>query len=386
MDNTLEKIYKSGLKFLVPLTPEETYAIIVHEAIRLVKGNGGSVSLVDGKGITTVYSVNPDFSNTKVRKRGFTYKSISEQKVLIVYAKELRRIHPEIVKAGVKSLIFIPLSYRRKPIGALTVRSSKDEDFSVNDENTLKLFGSMASLAIRKTQLYQQAQQALKHRDLFISLAAHELRTPLTTISGYAQLLETQLQQLPPKPARWIQELSGEISRLTGLVNELLDISRINVGKFHFDLREHDIKEIIGKAILRFRFNYPDRKLVFENKTTPSAGLIIGDFDKLLQAISNLLDNASKFSTNQGEIKLELSETESDIILAVKDYGKGIEKKDLGKVFEGFFKGDEKSERGMGLGLFLVKNIIDTHRGTISINSRVGRGTTVEIALPRFKK
>ena len=319
MDNTLEKIYKSGLKFLVPLTPEETYAIIVHEAIRLVKGNGGSVSLVDGKGITTVYSVNPDFSNTKVRKRGFTYKSISEQKVLIVYAKELRRIHPEIVKAGVKSLIFIPLSYRRKPIGALTVRSSKDEDFSVNDENTLKLFGSMASLAIRKTQLYQQAQQALKHRDLFISLAAHELRTPLTTISGYAQLLETQLQQLPPKPARWIQELSGEISRLTGLVNELLDISRINVGKFYFDLREHDIKEIIGKICSDSSTWFPS---AVSSKTTIALTilfrlLILLVYISVLLTWSLFLEPGVFFSTGTSEKLLVAAGFEPLIIQAI---------------------------------------------------------------------
>lgn len=384
MDNALEKIYKAGLKFLVPLTAEETYATIVHEAIKLVRGDEGVIFLEEDGSLREAYSSIPNHS-TEIRKRGFTYKAYIKRETFILNTKQLVDAHPNIIKTGIKSVIFIPLSYKNKSIGVLVIRSDKEEGFASNEPDILKLFGSMASLAIRKTQLYDEAQKALEVRDLFLSMAAHEFRTPLTTISGYVQLLANKLPGNLNPQSRWVEELSWETNRLTSLVNELLEISRIKGGQFQYIWRECHLLQVLERAIHAFNFNYPNRKLTFKNKLKNNHDVVVGDFDKLLQVVTNLLDNAAKFSSPSEEILISLSMRSPNLIMTVKDLGQGIDSKDLSNIFDGFYRGSNVSGEGMGLGLFLAKSIMAQHRGYISVRSKLNKGTVVEVGLPRVK-
>ncbi len=387
MDNSLEKIYKAGLKFLAPLTPEETYRVIVQEAVKLVKGEVGALSLMVEGEFKIVYRQAPPGSPppAAIRKAGFAYKSFKEGKVLVIDSKRLKKAHPEVVREEFRSNIFIPLAYKGKSLGVLAVRFHSKGNFTQNEPEILKLFGSMASLAIRKTQLYDETQKALESRDLFLSMAAHEFRTPLTTISGYVQLLANKFTKDENPQSRWIEELSWETRRLTYLVNELLEISRIKGGKLHFVWRECFLPEIIERAAREFKFNHPGRKLNIQNILKKDSLLVVGDFDKLLQVITNLLDNAAKFSTFNKDILVKLTENHSEFIITVKDSGKGIETKDLPKIFEGFYQGHKSTDQGMGLGLFLAKIIIEQHHGSINVRSRLGKGTRVDVTLPKVK-
>lgn len=241
----------------------------------------------------------------------------------------------------------------------------------------------MASLAIRKTQLYDESKKALEVRDLFISMAAHELRTPITTISGYSQLLYSKLGGSASVESRWISDLAWETLRLTHLVNELLEVDRIKGGQFQYTFEECSLREIIRRAISDFHFIHPEHKVILEDKLN-GGDLVIGDFDKLLQLVINLLDNAAKFTPPEKEINLTLNFKSSYIIFTVKDQGHGITGKDLPQVFEKYYRGEVIKE-GMGIGLFLVKNIVNQHHGTINIFSKENRGTRVKIKLPMVK-
>jgi len=382
MDKTLEKIYKASLKFLTPLAPKETYSVIVKEAIKLTKVNYGSIFLEKEGVFERVYPYSRVLYQMKAR-RGFISKTFKSGEPVILDAKELEGIYPLISQMGIKSILAFPLSYERQTIGVLTLQSSQKDYFSGKELDILKLYGPLASLAIINTQLFQQNQDALKTRDLFISMAAHELRTPLTTINGYIQLLIEKTKGSQSVIVGWVKEMSWEALRLTLLINELLEISRINTGKLHYDLRVHNFLDILERVTTDFRFNYPKRKLVFDNKLGGSKCFIVGDFDKLMQVVINLLSNAVKYSQDNQEIKMHLFENDSQIIFSVHDQGMGINKKDLPKVFEGFYKGERASVEGMGLGLFLAKNIIEQHHGSISIQSKLNKGTTVEIRLPQ---
>lgn len=382
MDGSLEKIYKAGLKFLVPLTPEETYRIIVHEAIKLVSGDHGSIFLEEEGHLKEVCSSLSD-SSLKVRRRGFTYRAFDKRISFVIGVKQLERAHPHTLVKGIKSVIFIPLSYKNRSIGVLSVRSNIEGKFDKNEPDILKLFGSMASLAIRKTQLYNEEKKALETRDLFLSMAAHEFRTPLTTISGYAQLLASKSSKKNSTQSRWIEGLLLEAARLTTLVNELLEISRIHSGKFQYVLRECSLEEIIKRAILAIKFSYPDRKFVFQNKIDSGKDIVVGDADKLLQVFINLLDNAAKFSAPETEIIITLKFRSPYLVIMVKDHGRGIENKDLPRIFDSFYRGN-KTGVGMGLGLFLANAIVEQHHGTINIHSKIDKGTTVEVLLPNY--
>lgn len=173
--------------------------------------------------------------------------------------------------------------------------------------------------------------------------------------------------------------------RLIDLVNELLEVNRIKEGQFQYFFREHSLKEIIRRALADFRFSHLSCKISFHNKLNINKDSIIGDFDKLLQAILNVLDNAAKYCAPNTEIVMTLKSTSEDFVLSIKNHGKGIPKKDFPEIFNKFYKGNGPEE-GLGLGLYLVKNIISQHRGSVKIFSKENKDTTVEIRLPRIKK
>lgn len=387
MDNTIERVYKAGLKFLVPLTPEETYRTIVREAMRLVNGGSGVIVLEKEGQLQTVYKASPkNFPPLKTRKKGFTYRAFKTHKSFVIHSSGFSKAHPELVSAGVQSIAFIPLAYRNKSIGVLIVRSHSGGHFTRNEPLILQLFGSMASLAIRKTQLYDEARKTLETRDLFISMAAHELRTPITTIIGYSQLLATKFPKDQNPESRWIEELCWEANRLKDLVNELLETNRIKNGhQFHYIFSECHVVEVLNRAISAFNFDHQGRKLHFNNTLKEGEDKLVGDFDRLFQMISNLLDNAAKFSPPDKMIQVTMKANTSYLIIRVKDSGYGIENKILPRIFERFYRGDKNAPEGMGLGLFLAKNIVTQHRGDINIRSKIGKGTTIEIRLPRTK-
>jgi signal transduction histidine kinase len=382
-ENILNKIYKAALKFSEPLNPEETYKIIVEEAIKLVGGEQGSIIFVEEGEYKKAYDSSREFFTSVPRKRGFAHKAITQQKAMVIAAKDLVHAHPQLESR--RCAIFIPLSYRNKSIGVLIVRSLKDHTFTQKELDILQLFGSMASLAIRKTQLYDETKKALDSRDMFISMAAHELRTPLTAVSGYVQLLQNRLSHQDTPEKRWSEQLLWETQRLSGLVNELLAVNRIKNGQFNYYYKECSLMEIVNRAINIFKFEYPNRKIILQSTLNGGQDLIIGDYDKLLQATNKLLENAADYSLEDQNITLSLHSRKDFINIQVLDHGKGIPEKELPFIFERFYRGENTAKEGMGLGLYLVKEIILNHHGTIKVHSKLNKGTNFEVILPKLK-
>lgn len=381
----IKNIYLSSLRFLVPLTPEETYAAILQEVIKLVDGDFGNLVLFkDGK-LMKVYSSIPSGYNIKFRKTGFTYQAFKYREVLIKDISEFKQSHVDLKQMGVKWCLFIPLSYQKQALGTISINSSKDKKPSKQLLQGLELFGSMTSLAIRKAHTHKENQEALKLRDSFIALAAHELRTPTTTILGYAQLLNKKASSFNKSEANWISDMYFESSRLSMLVKDLMEISRIRTNKLNLDLKICSLQEIIQKVISFFHFNFPKRKIFFISKLGKNKDLVIGDVTKLMQVFMNILDNAVKFSSDETKIILSLKYQKSYLIISFRDFGRGISKEELPKIFNDFYQGQNLSPEGMGLGLFLCKNIIEKHRGDILVQSKLNKGTEVKIRLPKAK-
>ncbi len=376
----LEKIHNGGLKFLSPQTLRETYQLIVHEAVSLVDGDDGRIVIKKGRKITTIYaSSSTPFA--PIRKDGFTYRCFKENKAFVIQANTLNAIHPEVVKEGFKSAIFIPVTYEKKVIAVLIVRSMKKKIFNTNELRTLKLFGATASLAIKKTQSYEETKKALETRDLFINLAAHELRTPLTSIKIYSELIKKNITPENKKLTTWSKQLSTDITHLAYLVNDLLQVEKIKKGKLSYHMEKQNIKKIIASAILDVQANFPEHKFIIKSNHI-GASYIRGDFEKLVELFINVLGNAAKFSSTSQPIFISFSSANKHIHVSVIDKGKGIPKEELTKIFQKFYKARHTFEDGMGLGLFLSKNIIEKHQGKIHIDSKLHQGTTVKISLP----
>lgn len=386
----LEKIYNSVLIFSAQLTTEETLETIVKEAAKLVGGEHGSIYLADNGNLKRVYASSPSFYKYKeIPRNGHRYGVFTKQVPLVLNFKEVKKLekrYPPLKDFASRSVLLIPLSYQKQSVGLLSIMSFKDKIFSGKELEILKLFGGLASLAIRKAQLYSETKNALDTRDLFISLAAHELRTPLTTINGYVQLLLSKLRDNKQIQSRWVMELALESQRLQSLINEFLEINRIRSGKIQYDWEEIKVRELAQRSIGSFHFNNPTRRLIFKDKIPSKNDVIIGDFDKLFQVLNNILENAEKYSPENKKIFLTLKFDSPYFVLGVKDQGQGIVEKDLPLIFRGFYKGKNSLHEGMGLGLYLAKNIIDSHHGEIDIKSKIGKGTTVQIKLPKIEK
>lgn len=384
MQNILKKISRFGLKLLVPLTAQESYTLIVSEGCKLIQGEYGSIMLREGSEFKRVYTNSPISYHSRVRQRAYSYRAYVQRRIFVVPASKTVKAHPELKVLGIKYSVHIPLSYKNQSIGVLIINSKNDAP-SKSDLENLKLFGSMASLAIRKTQLYDETKAALEARDHFISMASHELRTPLTSVSGYIQLLRSKLAKNGGSEGRWIEQLYQESQRMENLVKELLEINRIKEGKLNYFLRLCSLREVLENVKKIMGFSFPDKEIIIENKLNNLPDKVIADQDKLLQIFTNLVENAIKYSSENTPVWIVLSSKNNDFVVYIKDEGIGIPKKELKKIFEGYQQGSGHNKEGMGLGLFLVKNILTKLYGSIKVRSKVDKGTTMEVRLPKAK-
>lgn len=386
MNNSLEKISKFSLKLLAPSSEQELYALIVREALKLLDGEYGSIVLREEGQFKRTYTTSPIPYKSKVRQKAFSYRSFINKKVIVVPVSKTIKAHPELGKLGIKSTIHIPLSYKNKSTGVLIINSKHEILLKKTDHLTLRLFGSMASLAIKKTQLDLETKSNLDSRDHFLSMAAHELRTPLTSVSGYIQLLHSRLTNKGTQESKWIEYLLNESQRLKNLVNELLVVNRLKSGKLNYSLRIKSLRDILKNVKEISHITYPDKEIIIEDKLDKILlDNVIVDQEKIIQVFLNLIENSVKYSQDTTPIKIVLEYKDSNFYISIIDKGIGIPKYEYKKIFEGYVQGSGHTREGIGLGLFLVKNILLKFNGSINVKSKVGKGTTMEVILPKAK-
>lgn len=377
----LKDTYNYAFEFLSPLSLKQTYKRIANAAMELVNADFCTINLEERNSFKRVFTTHPRFK-VKPRKDGFIKKVYETKKGLIVNHEEALDAHPEFKKLKMKSSVIVPLMYGKKPIGVLSVISRK-KNFTEEDKEKLQFMGTLSSLAIRKASLYAEVKDSLRVRDLFISLAAHELRTPITTAFTYSQLIKRKIERNEKFDPKWIDTINEELNRLTFLTNELLEINQIRKGRLSYHFEELNPKDIIEKSITNFKSKFPQREVILNCCDGPLK--IYGDQSKLIEVFTNLLDNAAKHSPMKSKIIINVREEDKKLLFEVSDKGKGIPKKDLQNIFEEFYKAKDNTKEGMGLGLYLSKRIIDTHKGDIIIDSKKDKGTTIRLILPSLK-
>jgi len=385
MKSILDQVNKSGIKLLTPLSLEQTYETVVKEGMQLTSSEFGSLILDENKKLKRVYASDPFLYEIEPRKKGFVYNAYKNQEIIVIEGVTVAKHHPIIKSKNIKCVTLIPLTYKNQSIGVLGLHGLTMKNFSDEDKELFKIFGSLSSLAIKKAQLYNETTEALALRDRFISMAAHELKTPLTAISGYAQLLTKRLADTDSVEARWVIGLYGESRKLTQSINELTAVNHIQRGQLQYNLAKCSLAQIITDAVTEFLKTFPERKVSFLNKARKNSDFIIGDCEKLQNAIISLLDNAGKFSAPETTIEIILKLDQAQLHFEIKDHGKGIEAQDLQRIYNGLYKKGDDSVQGIGLGLFLTRNIIDYHHGDLKIKSKPNHGTIVHIKLPPYK-
>ncbi|MAT97619.1 MAG: hypothetical protein CL608_10790 [Anaerolineaceae bacterium] len=228
-----------------------------------------------------------------------------------------------------------------------------------------------------------------KLKSEFVSTVSHELRTPMTSIKGYADLMLMGAAGTMTDPQlRYLQVIKNNADRLHMLVNDLLDISRIETGKTGLDLRPLDVPQIIAQVVdghLHGRIQHEARSLNVTTEIAPSLPLVNADHARITQVLTNLLDNALNYTPDDGQVTIMAKATHSYVHISVRDTGIGISKENQEKIFDRFYRAEDSEVQrvpGTGLGLAIVRSLIEMHGGRLKVESELGRGSTFTFNLP----
>ena len=230
------------------------------------------------------------------------------------------------------------------------------------------------------------AEAALNMRDEFLSVASHELKTPITALSAYAQLalrrIHGQGQLDPDRVEQTLQAITGQAERLTRLLNQLLDISRLESGKLSLEAQLTDVQALVGHVLMAAETS-ADQQHTFALNTPPALEAVVDPL-RLEQVLVNLLDNAVKYSPQGGHIELDLRQPTPDVFeVSVRDHGLGIPPDKRDHIFERFYQAHPNAQRGgMGLGLYITRQIVDLHGGSIRAEFPDDGGTRFVVSLP----
>jgi signal transduction histidine kinase len=289
---------------------------------------------------------------------------------------------------GCASCIVVPIVSRDKAIGAISlVSGSRDRTYNENDLAMAVELGRRAGIAVENASLYESAQRAVQTRDEFLSIASHELKTPLTSLKLQSQIRERDIQRknfdrfAPDNLPKLVAEDERQVNRLIRLVEDMLDVSRINTGKITFSPEEFDLCDLIRDTASRYSSQFELSKVKLElNLSSP----VRGNWDRfrIEQVFLNLLMNALKYG-NGKPVEVTVQALPDRAQISVRDYGMGIHPRDQTRIFEQFERAiGGHNISGLGLGLFISKRIVEAHQGWIRVESAEGEGSRFIVELP----
>ncbi|WP_027964495.1 ATP-binding protein [Halalkalibacillus halophilus] len=231
-------------------------------------------------------------------------------------------------------------------------------------------------------------RQLDKLRKDFLANVSHELRTPISMMQGYSEAIVDDIAETKEDKQELAQIIYDESLRMGRLVNELLDLARMEAGHIQLNKEEIDIHAFIHRIARKFSFIATEQNISFETFINPSLDFHVFDPDRIEQVLTNLIDNALRHTHDSGRVKIEATSDQEQLVIDVNDSGTGIPDEDLPFVFERFYKSDkartrESTKKGTGLGLSIAKHIVEAHDGQIYVKSRTGEGTTFSIYLPK---
>ncbi len=223
-------------------------------------------------------------------------------------------------------------------------------------------------------------------RKEFVANVSHELRTPLTTIKSYAETLQNGAIDDRDMAVNFIRVIESESDRMTRLVRDLLMLSKLDYDKEEFNMKEMDVLKLVSDCIYKMDISVKQKDQTITLESSHEIPPIIGDKDRIEQVVINIISNSIKYTPEKGKITVKLLKDEEYIYIKIGDNGMGIPKEDASRLFERFYRVDKARTRvlgGTGLGLSIAKQIVEAHKGSITLESDYGKGTEVTIKLPQ---
>jgi GAF domain-containing protein len=301
-------------------------------------------------------------------------------------------VRDTLIRFGYRALLSVPLLREDQIIGSLSFNRKAPGEFPPEVVDVLKTFATQSALAIQNARLFREIadksaelEAASRHKSEFLANMSHELRTPLNAIIGFSEVLvDRMFGELNEKQDEYLKDIYASGQHLLSLINDILDLSKIEAGRMELETTDFDLPSAIDNALTLVRERATRRGIALGRTVDEHLGMLRGDERKVKQVLLNLLSNALKFTPEGGRIDVAARLQDGAAEIAVADTGVGIAPEDQEAVFEEFRQvgtADKKVE-GTGLGLALSRKFIELHGGRIWVKSQVGQGSTFTFTLP----
>ena len=320
-----------------------------------------------------------------------TLESVQVPDITVPGAHE-SRLREILIESGVRAILAVPMVYEGRLIGCLGVTRNQPGDFPSNTIELLRTFATQSALAIQNARLFheiedksRQLELASQHKSEFLANMSHELRTPLNAIIGFSELLSERLYgDLNEKQEEYLKDIHASGQHLLSLINDILDLSKIEAGRMELELTDSDLPTAIDNALTLVRERAGRRGIALHQAADEGLGQIRGDERKIKQVLLNLLSNAIKFTPDGGRIDVRGRPVDGSVEVSVSDTGVGIAPEDQEAIFEEFRQVGTAAKKveGTGLGLALSRKFIELHGGRIRVQSQLGAGSTFSFTIP----
>jgi signal transduction histidine kinase len=302
------------------------------------------------------------------------------------------RLYDLVRGGGFRALIGVPLIREACVVGALVIRRREAGEYPAAVVRTLETLAAQSVLAIQNARLFHEIEEkgrqlelASRHKSEFLANMSHELRTPLNAIIGFSEVLsERMFGEVNEKQAEYLADILESGRHLLSLINDILDLSKIEAGRMELEPSEFDLPRAIESTLILIRERAHRRGITLDCDVDPRLGTIRADERKIKQVLLNLLSNALKFTPEGGRIAVRGKRSDAAVEVAVSDTGVGIAAEDQAAVFEEFRQVGAAAPKaeGTGLGLAISRKFVELHGGRIELQSVVGAGSTFTVTLP----
>ena len=383
---------------------ETVLTSIVRHAVQLSKADAGTIYEFDETEQVFIPRINYGLSDEFIQAMRDSKQRVGDKTVLGQSAeKRLPEQIPDLVnvpnypisymkQTDFRALLAVPLLRKDRHIGGLVIRRKVAGKFTEPVVDLLQTFAAQSVIAIHNARLFHEIEDkgreieiANKHKSEFLANMSHELRTPLNAILGYTELIIDNIYgDVPEKIQEVLERVEKNGRHLLNLINDVLDLSKIEAGRLTLSLNEYSMQDIIQTVFTSVEALAAEKNLNLKVKIPGILETGKGDEQRIAQVILNLLGNAIKF-TEQGEVDVEATVSNESFLVSVTDTGPGLSETDQKKIFEEFRQADGSSTRvkgGTGLGLSISKKIVEMHGGRIWVDSSLGKGSTFSFTLP----
>jgi signal transduction histidine kinase len=355
-------------------------------AILLAEGSGARVMATAGVGAEEYLE-----PGTAISVPGSILEDVIDRGRTIYRADITEQRYPEedgLVALGIRSRVLAPLQLGSRSIGALALSRSEPSAFREEEVGLVTLLARLVATAVQNLRTYEAERATVEElrrlsslRADFVSLVSHELRSPMAAVIGSARTLQARWRELrPDQREAFLAVIADETSRLSALVGDVLDTSRIEAGTFAYRFADIDLVDVLRDSVAAAEIGQDEVRL---RADLPGAlPRVRGDADRLRQLVDNLISNAIKYSDSGGEVQVDARADDGHVVVRVRDTGPGIHPEHHAQIFEKFGRAAGSTKPGTGLGLFLARSFAEAHGGSLRVESEAGQGAVFLLRLP----